>query len=244
MQNIRVGGKRKAEYCKSPARVPATPVKPKSKSKAKKASETLSVLSSSLQGTFPPYVHTYPPTSTFDLNQSFVPSCSNNTLYPIITTTPFPAVHDPLSSTPHYHSCSDSLPADFHVQEYYLIEDDPAFPSTPNYPTYDDDHICYALRMSDDPFLQEMSSDYYWSGKASQSTGFKTEYSGTYLLSSSFPHSVNLIYDTPLRKSLSLSLFLCLSIPLHLSLSPSYTPCTIHTQCLLVTMTMTCSYYI
>ena len=198
-QNIRVGGKRKAEYCKSPSRVPATPIKPKSKSKAKKPSESLSSLtssiqgiSSSIQGTFPPYIHSYPSTSTFDPHQSFVPSCSNNTLHPIITTTPYSAVHDPLSSAPHYHSCSASLPADYHVQEYYHIEDDAAFPTTPNYPTYDDDHICYALRMPDDPFLQEMSSDYYWSGKLSQSTGFKSEYSGIYLPSSYFLPSIHL----------------------------------------------------
>ena len=142
--SARVGSKRKAENRTSPT-TPITPTKTKLKARASQSAASAYALSYQ-SNTFSV---SYPTVQTFENTfTSYCPSYSGQTAFPINTT------HTQLSD---YTNCSASVPADFHTHEYYCVEDETAFPTTPSYAQYDDDHICYGLKLPEDPYILELS---------------------------------------------------------------------------------------
>ena len=80
------------------------------------------------------------------------------------------------------HQSHQSQPHQSQLQsqsQYYLIEEEQnssAQPSIPcSYTQYDDDQVCFAMKMPDDPFMLEFTTDYFHSD--SKSTDYEKEVS-------------------------------------------------------------------
>ena len=91
-------------------------------------------------------------------------------------TNPLPSFHSTSQVSASYSASSSfhlprstSLPTDTHQSQsqYYLIEEEQnssAQPSIPcSYTQYDDDQVCFAMKMPDDPFMLEFATDYFQS---------------------------------------------------------------------------------
>ena len=139
-----VGSKRKADSRASPT-TPITPIKTKSKARTSQSATSAYALSYQ-SNTFSV---TYPPVQPFE--NTFTPYGSS---YPGQTAFPINSTHTQLSD---YTNCAASVPADFHTHEYYCVEDETTFPTTPSYAQYDDDHICYGLKLPEDPYILELN---------------------------------------------------------------------------------------
>jgi hypothetical protein len=142
--NACVGSKRKADNRASPT-TPITPTKTKSKARTSQSAASAYALSYQ-SNTFSV---TYPPVQPFENTfTSYGPSYPGQTAFPINST------HTQLSD---YTNCAASVPDDFHTHEYYCVEDETTFPATPSYAQYDDDHICYGLKLPEDPYILELN---------------------------------------------------------------------------------------
>lgn len=146
--SARVGSKRKAENRTSPT-TPITPTKTKLKARTSQSAASAYALSYQ-SNTFSV---SYPTVQTFENTfTSYCPSYSGQTAFPINST------HTQLSD---YTNCAASVPADCHTHEYYCVEDETTFLTTPSYAQYDDDHICYGLKLPEDPYILELSQGDY-----------------------------------------------------------------------------------
>ena len=139
-----MGSKRKAD-CRASPTTPITPTKTKSKARISQSATSAYALSYQ-SNTFSV---SYPPVQTFE--SSFT---SYGQSYPGQAAFPINATHTQLGD---YTNCAASVPADFHTHEYYCVEDETTFPTTPSYTQYDDDHICYGLKLPEDPYILELS---------------------------------------------------------------------------------------
>ena len=82
--------------------------------------------------------------------------------------TPYPpsfdaslAAHTTHAPVPHAHAPrAVSVPADHLLQQYYRTEDNRALYPAPSYPQFEEDHVCYSLKLPEDPYL-EFGDDYF-----------------------------------------------------------------------------------
>ena len=87
------------------------------------------------------------------------PSSFDASLAAHTTHAPVPHAHSPV---PHALSPrAVSVAPDHLPQQYYRIEDNRGLYPAPSYPQFEEDHVCYSLKLPEDPYLSVGDDDFF-----------------------------------------------------------------------------------